>query len=603
MTQWRTFIQPPRQGLSHIEKDLPCQDYAVQSEGNGRTVLVLADGLGMLKRSELAAKAVTTAVAGFLQGYSFKPTSIEPLPKDRILDIARDALYRQAEESQLNASDLDCTLLFAVILYNESRIITGQIGDGAICVMYETRVLRLRSLDGTKVSTNMTKTLMSSNASDYFYLKSWKMDDIKGILLVSDGLENEIYSKAGGAKQKIEWYANLISNNEDETCVKEIDERWNLLTSDASYGFSDDMSLAVAVEKGINFNFPDEVNWLCACGHRNRMESTYCENCGADILDVYSGINYKKTPQQNKKRYFAYLNFNPAEEIKVLRNHSLIPLSPALLNSLKKQDEAESEVSLDDDRAMPSAIQERATAMSDEGNKKASSSADDLQVMNLHQVNNDSSREPKHTMPNANTASEKTPVVNSAENNHTKIADKNEPAPVMHAAPPKDPDRNPFEDRIRNLKNIITVLAIAVAFTLGFLTHVILSQKTHKENAESLQDEITVLQEENEQLEEDNHKKDDIISAQAAQLEVMENLPKQYDAAVTEDGFYIGSMHNGIPDGIGTVFKDNSITTGYYEDGDILRPFFEYLDNGTVKVYNNESDNSVIPNPFDHDGD
>ena len=111
------------------------------------------------------------------------------------------------------------------------------------------------------------------------------------------------------------------------------------------------------------------------------------------------------------------------------------------------------------------------------------------------------------------------------------------------------------------------------------------------------------MQEENEQLEEDNHKKDDIISAQAAQLEVMENLPKQYDAAVTEDGFYIGSMHNGIPDGIGTVFKDNSITTGYYEAGDILRPFFEYLDNGTVKVYNYGNDSSEIPTPSHDEGE
>ena len=125
--------------------------------------------------------------------------------------------------------------------------------------------------------------------------------------------------------RRAEWYANAVSALGTDKCTEAIAARWDTLASDERFGFTDDMSLIAVVRRGVVFELPEDVNWLCACGRRNRLESSRCESCGKDFLRVYKGLNFKAMPV-SKRTFFARLNGDPSEELRVLLDHSTYPL-------------------------------------------------------------------------------------------------------------------------------------------------------------------------------------------------------------------------------------------------------------------------------------
>ena len=125
--------------------------------------------------------------------------------------------------------------------------------------------------------------------------------------------------------RRAEWYANAVSALGTDKCTEAIAARWDTLASDERFGFTDDMSLIAVVRRGVVFELPEDVNWLCACGRRNRLESSRCESCGKDFLRVYKGLNFKAMPV-SKRAFFARLNGDPSEELRVLLDHSTYPL-------------------------------------------------------------------------------------------------------------------------------------------------------------------------------------------------------------------------------------------------------------------------------------
>ena len=70
---------------------------------------------------------------------------------------------------------------------------------------------------------------------------------------------------------------------------------------------------------------PEDATWRCACGNRNRIESTRCESCSKDFLKVYKGINFKQT-YGSKLAFFKYINEHPEEELHALEKYCEYPL-------------------------------------------------------------------------------------------------------------------------------------------------------------------------------------------------------------------------------------------------------------------------------------
>lgn len=340
MTPWQVHVQPPRQGSSHAKSGVPCQDAAWTEKTEFAVTAALCDGLGSLEYSQIAARAAACAAARLVssriseilaeRGCLFlREQELEALRRD-VLAGAREAVAEEAERFGLSASEMDCTLLLACLTLDGKRVLFGQLGDGAVCAIQKNRGVLLRARENpNRATSNETATVCSPDAEKWFGLQLFQFETagraLDGFLLTTDGLQNEIYSRAGNVLRRAEWYANAVSALGTDKCTEAIAARWDTLASDERFGFTDDMSLIAVVRRGVVFELPEDVNWLCACGRRNRLESSRCESCGKDFLRVYKGVNFKAMPV-SKRAFFARLNEDPAEELRVLLDHSTYPL-------------------------------------------------------------------------------------------------------------------------------------------------------------------------------------------------------------------------------------------------------------------------------------
>ena len=340
MTPWQVHVQPPRQGSSHAKSGVPCQDAAWTEKTEFAVTAALCDGLGSLEYSQIAARAAACAAARLVssriseilaeRGCLFlREQELEALRRD-VLAGAREAVAEEAERFGLSASEMDCTLLLACLTLDGQWVLFGQLGDGAVCAIQKNRGVLLRARENpNRATSNETATVCSPDAEKWFDLQLFPFKTagrpLDGFLLTTDGLQNEIYSRAGNVLRRAEWYANAVSALGTDKCTEAIAARWDTLASDERFGFTDDMSLIAVVRRGVVFELPEDVNWLCACGRRNRLESSRCESCGKDFLRVYKGLNFKAMPV-SKRAFFARLNEDPAEELRVLLDHSTYPL-------------------------------------------------------------------------------------------------------------------------------------------------------------------------------------------------------------------------------------------------------------------------------------
>lgn len=340
MTPWQVHVQPPRQGSSHAKSGVPCQDAAWTEKTEFAVTAALCDGLGSLEYSQIAARAAACAAARLVssriseilaeRGCLFlREQELEALRRD-VLAGAREAVAEEAARFGLSASEMDCTLLLACLTLDGQWVLFGQLGDGAVCAIQKNRGVLLRARENpNRATSNETATVCSPDAEKWFDLQLFPFKTagrpLDGFLLTTDGLQNEIYSRAGNVLRRAEWYANAVSALGTDECTEAIAARWDTLASDERFGFTDDMSLIAVVRRGVVFELPEDVNWLCACGRRNRLESSRCESCGKDFLRVYKGVNFKAMPV-SKRAFFARLNEDPAEELRVLLDHSTYPL-------------------------------------------------------------------------------------------------------------------------------------------------------------------------------------------------------------------------------------------------------------------------------------
>ena len=340
MTPWQVHVQPPRQGSSHAKSGVPCQDAAWTEKTEFAVTAALCDGLGSLEYSQIAARAAACAAARLVssriseilaaRGCLFlREQELEALRRD-VLAGAREAVAEEAARSGLSASEMDCTLLLACLTLDGQWVLFGQLGDGAVCAIQKNRGVLLRARENpNRATSNETATVCSPDAEKWFGLHLFPFKTagrpLDGFLLTTDGLQNEIYSRAGNVLRRAEWYANAVSALGTDKCTEAIAARWDTLASDERFGFTDDMSLIAVVRRGVVFELPEDVNWLCACGRRNRLESSRCESCGKDFLRVYKGLNFKAMPV-SKRAFFARLNGDPSEELRVLLDHSTYPL-------------------------------------------------------------------------------------------------------------------------------------------------------------------------------------------------------------------------------------------------------------------------------------
>lgn len=317
MPEWKhtSYI---KKGLFHDTTGIECQDSVIVREDEYCIVAALADGLGSLENSAVASSAATDAVWTLFSALGKDKIILESekraqaLAKSLVEGIVKK-VKNEAESMGLSTASMDCTLVFVYISKLYDYAITGRLGDSAICVITEDNAI---ALSDSGKSANGTCAIFDKDAALHMELSFWDIpaSRICGFILTSDGLDNEVYRKGSPYVNKAaETYFNAVLAADPQ---RVIEERIAELTAEQDTAFDDDISIAVVNQATKKVIFPGDPTWLCTCGARNRLQDTYCQECGQDFIKLYSHVRFRE--YGGKAAFFARLNATPYEEERLI---------------------------------------------------------------------------------------------------------------------------------------------------------------------------------------------------------------------------------------------------------------------------------------------
>ena len=139
MQEWR-YIHASVSGTSHIEKNIPCQDFHLCTNfiaNNGENILIItaSDGAGSALRSGEGSKIACEIFTEKAKVYLAEGNPVSSITKaiiaDWIDEIRQQFTYMQAPENA-SIKDFACTFMTAVI--GEKGAAFLQVGDGGIVV-------------------------------------------------------------------------------------------------------------------------------------------------------------------------------------------------------------------------------------------------------------------------------------------------------------------------------------------------------------------------------------------------------------------------------------------------------------------------------------
>ena len=318
MKQWK-YITYIKKGLSHEQSGTECQDSVQIQENANWLVAALADGLGSLKYSDVAANAATEAICQQLleeKATIFDNGSNAQLHQ-KIMKCVVSAVEKKTNLLGISKSQVDCTLVFVGIHKSSNRAIVGRLGDSAVCIIKEKDSI---AINDSNKSANGTNAVLDQDASEHLDIQFHDIikENILGFILSSDGLDNELYMKGSDHVRKAtELYFNALCNDtSDEGATQIIADRIRKLTSMKDSPFDDDISLAIMSCADRKIDLPEDPTWLCSCGARNNLQNTYCHKCNQDFSILYQNIRFRD--YGGKAAFFAQINKKPDEEKRII---------------------------------------------------------------------------------------------------------------------------------------------------------------------------------------------------------------------------------------------------------------------------------------------
>ena len=242
------------QGKDHIEAGVVCQDNAAALSKNGVHAIALSDGGGSRKFSQIGSEYATKAAVQMLSekfdDFYARMDAIDTAGKEaaslllalrlEMLDTILNALRTQVTAERA-LPDFGCTLQFAAV--KNGRYIAGHVGDGVMAALYQrglSRRIEVFSHPENGEGPNITFFVTDHNAKDHLRLVHGECHQLEGILMMSDGPEELLYSAAGGMHQ------NTLKLFDNYAGVSEAQYRENLerfLTRTVARHSYDDLSL------------------------------------------------------------------------------------------------------------------------------------------------------------------------------------------------------------------------------------------------------------------------------------------------------------------------------------------------------------------------
>ena len=172
-------------GKAHIDLGIANQDSFIIREYNFGTVMVVADGLGSLKYSNIGSKMVCEAVC---EGSKIWNNNDNKNIRNLIKLIH---ILWEMKISPYEKKDCGTTCLFSIVISDSNRVIIGQIGDGLLAYIKDNQlsILKEKNDDFLNITSSMHNV---KKFSEWTYDEVILEDNSLTLLMCTDGISEDI---------------------------------------------------------------------------------------------------------------------------------------------------------------------------------------------------------------------------------------------------------------------------------------------------------------------------------------------------------------------------------------------------------------------------
>lgn len=289
-------------GQKHKGRGVPCEDSSIAVQRDGVSVVVVADGAGSKQytHARFGSKSACDTVSELLINYfdALYYENREAAVRSLIIAAVHVGFANLMEQHKLDTLDrLSCTLLFCAV--KDRRVLIGHIGDGLIACVSESGVHPITMpQNGTNASS--TYFVTAPHAADYLRLIKTTTDDIHGIALMTDGVQDSVYDENSGLIKPVVAQMVETAAQGREKSEKDIENILSQFIVGASNN-SDDASFGILLFDGTKA--PDKSRLPKSADKFGRSQDTF-----RDLQNDFAP-EYKKA-----KQIIANCAGNPAPE-------------------------------------------------------------------------------------------------------------------------------------------------------------------------------------------------------------------------------------------------------------------------------------------------
>lgn len=224
-------------GKSHIKSGTRCQDISIAMKDGEFKVLCVCDGVGSRAMSDIGAETVLKRVViSYDKIFDLVTKNLESNPqgsKYYILDRFKQDAEVAARRNGVTRKDLSTTCSF-LICNNETAVLCA-IGDSPIAIEYKDG--RVEHMVGNPEDefANCTYVATSTSALDVMKLKIFKVEELKQVVICSDGAADYLFDVAGNRMSKI--FDDIDSREMFESIISTVRDRGHDDTSCAMIRF------------------------------------------------------------------------------------------------------------------------------------------------------------------------------------------------------------------------------------------------------------------------------------------------------------------------------------------------------------------------------
>lgn len=198
-------------GPGHVRNDLPNQDSYLSKNTNRFTCIVVADGVGSCKHSDVGSKAVCAAV---LDAVRKMLETKHSLPIKATLELVKQIYLKKI--GNLNPRDTSTTCLFA-IRFCKRKTLLAMLGDGLVAAKMKSGEIISLMDDKSQNFSNIVVPMSPKTKFEDWKFRLIKNNECQAVLLCSDGIADDLEDIHGFVYE----YLTNCQNNKTSVVAEE----------------------------------------------------------------------------------------------------------------------------------------------------------------------------------------------------------------------------------------------------------------------------------------------------------------------------------------------------------------------------------------------